>query len=164
MRKEELIDAILDESRIKAFKSIFFYYNLFKISNMKTVEEFVKSLVKVDFIENSDCYGHYPFQLLSTDKEGKTSMCALALGGDVQACYERTKELLKPDSVTFLSLDFPAVFDAKHDFIAVYEIRNKDVKMFAIPYDEETGEVFEKEIQGNYIDALRKEFIKNVGL
>lgn len=37
---------------------------------MKTVKEFVESMVKIDLLEDYDCYGHYPFQLLVEAEDG----------------------------------------------------------------------------------------------
>jgi len=129
---------------------------------MKTVEEFIENLVDISFIEEYECYGHYPFQLVAIDKDSKMSMNALALGGDVLSCYNRTKELITKDSVVYLSLDFPASEWIDNDFVAIHEIRNNKLNVFTIPYNYETGEVFDRVNEGKHIDIVIKQFRLNI--
>ena len=65
---------------------------------MKTVEEFVKTMVKIEFIEDSNCFGHYPFQLFCENKDGEFEINVLALGGDVSSCYRRFAEYKKQNA------------------------------------------------------------------
>lgn len=58
---------------------------------MKTAAEFVERLVTIDFIEDNNAFGHYPFQLLVETAEGNFELNALALGGDVVAVYKRVR-------------------------------------------------------------------------
>jgi hypothetical protein len=84
---------------------------------MKNVEEFVATMVKIDIIEDSNSYGHYPFQLYVELEDGKSEMNALALGGDVASCYKRFAKYKKENAKRiYLSLDFPKGGDIENDF------------------------------------------------
>lgn len=111
---------------------------------MKTVEEFVELMVKIDFIEDSKCYGHYPFQLFVETKDGKFEINALALGGDVASCYRRFAEYKKNDAKRiYLSLDFPKCGDINEDYVVIFSFENGVIDLFAIPYKVEDGEVLD---------------------
>jgi hypothetical protein len=58
---------------------------------MKTTQEFIDNFVKIEFIESSQAFGHYPFQLIGVYEDGKMDVGALLLGGDVGAVYNATK-------------------------------------------------------------------------
>jgi len=126
---------------------------------MKNVTEFVDKLVDITLLEEFDCYGHYPFQLFVETSDGKLEMNALALGGDVAACYNRAaKYIHKNAKKIFLSLDFPKVLDSKNDFVAVFSVENGNINMFAIPYNPETGEKYEIIKEGKFINVCIADF------
>jgi len=111
---------------------------------MNTVEEFVESMVKIDFIENSNCYGHYPFQLFVETKDNKFEINALALGGDVASCYRRFAEYKNNGAKrVYLSLDFPKGGDINNDYVAIFSFEDGVFDLFAIPYNIEDGEVLD---------------------
>ena len=123
---------------------------------MKTVEEFVKSMVKIEFIEDSNCFGHYPFQLLCENKDGGLEINALALGGDVASCYRRFAEYKNNDAKRiYLSLDFPSGGDIENDYVAIFVFENNEINLFAIPYEIEEGKTFEIIKESSHLDKIK---------
>ncbi len=132
---------------------------------MKTVKEFAEKLVTIDFVEQSNCYGHYPFQLFVEKENGEFVMCALALGGDVNSCYQNVKKYKNEKANRiYLSLDFPAVLDMENDFVMIFSLENKKIETFAIPYNVETGEKLDIVKEGNFLTNILSDFKKVVGL
>ncbi len=130
---------------------------------MKTVEDFVEQLVKVEYVEQSECYGLYPFQLFCETKEGKLEMNSLALGGDVISCYKRVKKYLDLESPKiFLALDFPKGGDLIHDFVGVYSVMNGEPSLFAIPYNHITGETYERVYESNQLTIIFEQFKQHI--
>lgn len=123
---------------------------------MKTVEEFIKSMVNIEFIEDSNCFGHYPFQLLCENKEGGLELNALALGGDVASCYRRFAEYKNNGAKRiYLSLDFPKGGDIENDFVAIFTYENNKIELFAIPYEIEEGKTFDKVTNSDHLDKIK---------
>jgi len=126
---------------------------------MKTIEEFVELMVKIDFIEDSECYGHYPFQLFVETKDNKFEISALALGGDVASCYRRFAEYKNNDAKRiYLSLDFPKDGDIDEDYVAIFSFEDGVVNLFAIPYKAEDGEVLDYITESAQLDELKSQF------
>ena len=127
---------------------------------MKTVEEFVKSMVKIEFIEDSNCFGHYPFQLLCENKDGGLEINALALGGDVASCYRRFAEYKKDGAKRiYLSLDFPKGGDIENDYVAIYTFENDKINLFAIPYEIEEGKRFDVIKNSEQLDLIKQQMM-----
>jgi len=127
---------------------------------MKSVEEFMKIMVKIEFIEDSGSFGHYPFQLFCENKGGGFEINALALGGDVASCYRRFSEYKKQDAKRiYLSLDFPKGGDIENDFVAIFSFEDGELKLFAIPYKTEDGKTFDTIKNSSHL-----EYIKNQAL
>ena len=129
------------------------------------VKEFANSMVKIDYVEQSQSYGHYPFQMYSENEEGQVEVGALALGDDVRACYRKVKDnICKGFNKIFLSLDFPGSEDMKHDFVAIFSIFDNAVDLYAIPYDIKTGERYKEIRKSELLNELKDQFIKFTGL
>jgi hypothetical protein len=112
---------------------------------MNTVNEFVNQLVKIDIMEDGQSYGHYPFSGIIEDSNGKISILALALGGDVLSVYKTIgKSIIDGAKKAYFSLDFPPNEELKTDFVAVYSYENEEYNIFAIPYDVKNGETFDR--------------------
>ncbi len=112
---------------------------------MKTLEEFVNQFVKLEIIEDTNCFGLYPFPMVVETKEGAIELNSLALGGDVLSCYKRVKTYKKTEaSKIFMALDFPKGGDIANDFVVVYSIVNNEISIFALPYNTENGEMYER--------------------
>lgn len=126
---------------------------------METVKDFIDALVKVELIGDSNQYGHYPFQLWAEKHDGTTELNALAVG-DVRLCYKRTKQYIKEIGVKklFLSTDFPKSQDIEHDFIAIYSYIDEKIDISAIPYNIETGELYEMITSAKLLDLIRTDF------
>lgn len=126
---------------------------------MKNVKEFVNQLVKIDFMEDEECYGHYPFQLFAETSNGDFEMNSLALGGDVASCYNRVKKYLKEGAQKiFMSLDFPGSKDIEHDFVCIYSIVDGEFDVYAITYDTETGDIYDEIHKGELLDKILEDF------
>jgi len=126
---------------------------------MKNVEEFVATMVKIDIIEDSNSYGHYPFQLYVELEDGNIEMNALALGGDVASCYKRFAKYKKEKAKRiYLSLDFPKGGDIENDFIAIFSYENGEINLYAIPYLLENGEVLQTIIESVQLSKILEQF------
>lgn len=124
-----------------------------------TTEKFIEQLVKIDELEQFDAYGHYPFQLFVETADGKLEMNALALGGDVGACYNRVKKYKDEGAKKiFLSLDFPAGGDIEHDFVCVFSIIDGETSILAIPYNTEDGTKFETIHNSSQFEIILQDF------
>ena len=132
---------------------------------MKTVQDFINDFVKIEIIESSQSYGHYPFQLLGIKENGQMDIGALLLGGDISAVYAAAKQFIRNgNKKVFLSVDFPAGLDIEHDFVAVYTFENGKTEAILLPYDSETGEQFEPVTTGTMLNMVIEQFerIKNL--
>lgn len=125
---------------------------------MKNIENFIESLVKIEYIENSKCYGHYPFQLFAEMADGKTEINSLLLGGDVVSCYRRFAHYINSGAKRiYLSLDFPKCGDIHNDFVAILTFENGNVDILAIPYNMENGELFEIIKKSTHLDSIKSQ-------
>jgi len=130
-----------------------------KIIKMKTIEEFVKLMVKIDFIEDEKCYGHYPFQLFVETKDNKFEINALALGGDVASCYRRFAEYKNNGAKRiYLSLDYPKGGDIDDDYVAIFSFEDGVINLFAIPYKVEDGKVLDYIKDSTQLDRIKSDF------
>lgn len=109
-----------------------------------TLQEFRDTYVKVEYLEDEKAYGHKPFHLHAEDStrpELDTEIPPMEM-----SMFYRPLALLHkavPDSIIYFSVDFEAMEDMKNDFIAVFSIIDKEFSIVAIPYNPETGEVYE---------------------
>ena len=127
---------------------------------MKSVEEFVKTMVKVEFIEDCNCFGHYPFQLMCENRDGGLSITALALGGDVASCCMKFSEYKNQGAKRiYLSLDFPKGGDIENDYIAIFSFEGNDIGLFAIPYDTANGKTFDIIKSSTQLDLIKKQML-----
>ncbi len=119
------------------------------------IEDYIKQLIKIEVIENSDDFGYYPFHLWSENKDGTNDLNSLLLGGDVLSCYKRFKSYIVKNAKTiYMSVDFPAVEDNARDFVAVFSYVNGEVNCIAIPYNIKNGEVFPIIKEGKFINLI----------
>lgn len=121
------------------------YFKTIKNNSMsknfkETVESFIETMVTIDFREDDGCFGHYPFQMIVETNNGEFAMCALALKG-VEEYYSVVKEYMKDNPRTlFMSMDFPRGGDIDKDFVAIFSFEDNQFKIYAIPYNIETGD------------------------
>jgi len=129
---------------------------------MKTVESFIKSLVKIEFIEDSNCFGHYPFQMFVENKDSTYELHSLALGGNVDSCYKRFAAHKKQSSKRiYLSLDFPKGGDIENDFVTIFTFENNEIGLFAIPYSK-NGETLDIIKNSTHLDLIKSEFLRKI--
>lgn len=130
---------------------------------MKNLEEFIESLVKIEYIENSNCFGHYPFQMFVETNDGNFELNSLALGGDVEACYNRFAHyIINKAKRVYLSLDFPQGGDITNDFVAIFSFENGEINIIAIPYQESDGKSFEIIKESKHLDVIKSQLIKHL--
>lgn len=123
---------------------------------MKDVNEFIEQMVKVDYVDQSDCYGHYPFQMFVQKQDDKVSISALALGGDVKACHRLFADEMHNNSKrVYMSLDFPSAGDIENDFVCVFYYENKthELKKIAITYNSE-GVILKQITESEHLTKL----------
>ena len=125
---------------------------------MKTVSEFEKELVKIEYIEQSECFGHYPFQLVCENKKGGIELNALALGGDVAACYRRFAEYkCQGAKRIYMSLDFPKGGDIENDYVAIFSFEDDKLSVYAILYEVERGERIYTITESKQLDRIKEQ-------
>lgn len=119
---------------------------------------FKEKLVTIDLQEDGK-YAHYPFQLSAELPDGKLEICALMLGGDVEACYRKFIEYHRKGCPNiFMSIDFPAGDDIPNDFVVVLAKDNNKPSICAIPYDTATGERFPEIHSGERLGLIFANF------
>lgn len=125
---------------------------------MKTKEDFIKSMVNIEYIEDEGVYGHYPFQLFSETKNGDFEINSLALGGDVKSCYLRFLEYKNEGSKRiYLSLDFPQGGDIENDFVAILSFENDNLDLIALPYRTEDGKILDIITNSTHLDLIESQ-------
>lgn len=111
-----------------------------------------EEMVKIDFIESSNCYGHHPMQLAAINKKGELELNVLLhfklndIKSRVDFCMNRDdfKEL-------FISLDFPSNDELENDFILLLHLQERTLKESIIKeYDRDTGEIINISSNDNY--------------
>ena len=126
---------------------------------MKNSTEFIEEIVKIDFLENYEQYGHYPHQLYVIDKDDKIIMNAMAMNG-VENHYRAFKRYKDEGAKKiFMSLDFPSGRDIESDFVGVFSYNGKDIELIALPYDIHNGEKSEIIKEGDQILTIYNQFI-----
>lgn len=117
-----------------------------------------EEIVKIDFIENSNCYGHHPMQLAAVNKKGELELNALMhlktddIKNRVEYYLNRNdfKEL-------FLSLDFPANDEIQNDFVLLLHLKEKTFEQVLIKeYDVNTGAIL------NTSDDSEQKIVKHI--
>lgn len=105
---------------------------------MSNINEFIDSFVKIEYIEQSNCFGHYPFQMLIENKDGSKELHSLCCNYTCVSDYFRHFKNAQNEDVKamFMSLDFPKLNDIEHDFIAILEYKEGLISLIAIPYNE----------------------------
>ena len=110
---------------------------------MKNLKKFVDQLVKIEYLDHCNAFGFYPFQMFVEDKEGKATLCALDLGGEIRAVYTAFADYFKQNPKRiYLAVDFPANMDITNDFVCVIGYEKEEFLIYAIPYNTENGETF----------------------
>ena len=105
---------------------------------MKNVDEFVEKVVKIEFIEDFGCAGHYPFQLFVEKEDESFEMDALLFEGDVTSCYNLfAKHKNEGARRIYMSLDFPKGGEIESDYVVVFIFENGGINLFAIPYSDD---------------------------
>lgn len=124
------------------------------------VEKFIENFVKIDWVESSKTFGLYPFHLCSENKAGELTIGALFLGGDILSCYRTVKDHLQNQNATkvLLAVDFPKHGDMKNDFACIFEVIGDKVQIYAIPYNESTGEVFPLISDSTHLKSILEQF------
>lgn len=126
---------------------------------MKTVNEFVEKMVKIEWIEQSGGFGHYPFQMFVEKENDERLVCALALGGNVAACFREVKKhRIENSKRIYISLDYPEMEGIEHDFVAVFSVEDGKENIFAIPYNPKTGQIFEAVKEGAFLEKILSQF------
>jgi len=130
-----------------------------------TINKFISQLVKIECIESSNEYGHYPFQLYAELETGATELSSLALGGDVEACYKKfTHYVVKLNAKqVFMSLDFPAGGDISTDFVVIFAWTLGKLSAVAIPYTAE-GDVLAPVSESSHLKSVASELMDTINL
>lgn len=122
-------------------------------------EEFIESMANTSFIEEHNCFGHYPFNMISVMPDDKMIMAALALGGDVRSCYKAFKKMIDDGAkIVHMSVDFPKGLDIPTDYIGVYSFENGKSEVIALPYNVIDGKFGDRVTEGTMVDHLMTQF------
>lgn len=126
---------------------------------MKDLQEFIERMVKIEFIEQSNCFGHYPFQMFVENQDGSNGLMSLALGGKVKSCYIVFANAMENMAQrVYLSLDFPAGGDIQNDFVCVMAYENGKLNAFAIPYNNHDGQILERIENSLQVEKILQDF------
>lgn len=123
-----------------------------------TRQEFISS-VKIEFIEQSNGFGHYPFQLFINKINGDNELHSLYLNC-VSQYYKHFKKFQNENTCKmFMSLDFPTLLDIQSDFVVILSYENNEINLIAIPYDVETGKTFDIIESGTALERIYKDYL-----
>lgn len=128
---------------------------------MKLVE-FIKQFVKIEYLDEFDAYGLYPFPMCAINN-GEMKITSLALGGDVRQCYEKFIADAKTHDTVYMALDFPARGDIQSDFACIYTYTNNTLTAVILPYDVNTGVVSNLITESVTLNTLKEDllYVKN---
>jgi hypothetical protein len=124
---------------------------------MKNTEEFIKSLVKIDEIEDG-MFGHYPFSMVIEKEDGGLEIAALALNGVIPVYMRVAVERVKGFKKIFLAVDFPKGGDMTEDFVAVFTVEADSTSLVAIPYNPDNGEVYDQITESEQLTMVLSQF------
>lgn len=126
---------------------------------MKDINEFVEQLVKIEYHEEIESFGHYPFQLFTESQDGSQEYASMLGEGSVTNRYAifREKLIYNPKKV-YMSLDFPAKNDIKSDHVIVFSYENGEFGRFAIPYNSLDGEILPTITESEQLDKVFDNF------
>lgn len=111
---------------------------------MKNIEEFVDFNIKITKQDNGK-FGYFPFHAFVEKKDGTFDVIVIAGVNSVEDCYKlMVKYISDSCKRIYMAIDFPAGGDIPNDFVAVFATEGIDFKAFAIPYDVNTGKVYER--------------------
>jgi len=119
-----------------------------------TFDKFKKDIVKIEFLEEHNSYGHHPFQLIAIDADGKMEMNAL-VGVGMQDIINRVQHYHKNKyKDIFLSMDLPKNTEIENDFVFALHIKSQEISSTMIEYSVETGEII-NEIENSMSDTAK---------
>lgn len=124
------------------------------------IATFINQFVKIEYIDQSQCYGHYPFSYASeTAISTNKNIGAMAVGSVVDCFKVFAKELKAGQDKIVMAIDFPMILDAPSDFIGIfYTLDNgKTLELFAIPYNPKDGSSFPYLTHQFFIEQLKKQ-------
>lgn len=126
---------------------------------MKDINEFVEKLVSIEYHDEIESYGHYPFQLFTESQNDKQEFVSMIGDGSVVNRYAIFKEKLSDNpKKVYMSLDFPAKNDIPHDHVIIFSYENGEFNRFAIPYNAENGERLPTITESEQLDAVFNQF------
>ena len=132
---------------------------------MKNLKKFVDQLVKIEYLDHCNAFGFYPFQMFVEDKEGKATLCALDLGGEIRAVYTAFADYFKQNPKRiYLAVDFPANMDITNDFVCVIGYEKEEFLIYAIPYNTENGETFSEIRDAEILNKIHEDLGKFIYL
>jgi hypothetical protein len=104
-----------------------------------TRDEFIEALVKIEWVDNSNCFGLFPFQMYVEFSDSTCELHSIAITHAGQCYMLFIEKILFIDGVSkvFMALDFPATGDITHDFVAVFtgdKSEDTVINVMAIPY------------------------------
>ena len=107
-----------------------------------TVKEFRDKYLKIEFIEREGIWGMYPaFMHIEHPKREDFNEQACLEGVEEYYLSVRAAMTINPP-VLYLALDYPAGGDIKNDFVVIFFVLDGVADCFAIPYNNETGEIY----------------------
>lgn len=119
-----------------------------------------EEIVKIEFVEGSNCYGHHPMQLAAINNKGELELNAL-LHLKLNDIKDRVDFYLNKNDFKelFLSLDFPSNVEIENDFILLLNFNGKSLKESIIKeYDVKTGAILN--ISNNAEHKIIKHIVK----
>ena len=122
-------------------------------------QKFIEQFVEIEWVENSDCFGHYPFQLYVEAGDGNK---CIALATDMRGVMEMMDKELKGYEKAFIALDFPAIDDMKTDFLAILCLSPEKQEISAITYNAETGDILNNNANGKALDNILSQIVSMV--
>ena len=136
-----------------------------KLETINSIEEFIEQFVKINYQEEYELYGHYPFQMFIENSDSEVELHSLLLGGKVKACYKRARDYFDNYAKKiFLSVDCSSNEYTRNDFVIVFSVIEKKIKCVIIPYDSKTGQRHPSITKGELLDKELHNFKKWINI
>lgn len=129
-----------------------------KVMNLN---RFVNEFVKIEYIDNAKCFGHFPFNMYSK-KEGEKVEFASIYYNDIKEVYTLAAIKINDGAeIVIQSTDYPQLGNLKGDFVCAICYDKGKYSAMAVVYNKDNGKIIEYNDQHNpEVETILKQFIQ----
>lgn len=121
------------------------------------LEQFIETFAEVTEVTPGE-FGHHPFNLYFVNKDGHATFAALA-AMDTKGVFTAARTLyLQGCKILYLTMDLTPIIDIKTDFVAIISVVDGNFDSLAIPYNNKTGRVSERQYRTAAMAIIESQF------